>query len=47
MYQVEQGAVGEDELGFAARLDDPREAVDLIVKSVPEAVQRELKKKDK
>jgi hypothetical protein len=47
IYQVEQGAVGEDELGFAARLDDPREAVDLIVKSVPEAVQRELKKMDK
>jgi uncharacterized protein (TIGR00730 family) len=47
MYQVEQGAVGEDELGFAARLDDPQEAVDLIVQSVPDAVQWELKNKDK
>ena len=43
-FQVEKGAVGEDEIGFAARLNDPQKAVDLIVKSVPLSVQKALKK---
>lgn len=42
-FQVEQGAVGEDEIGFAARMNDPKKAVDLIVKSIPKSVSDKLK----
>jgi uncharacterized protein (TIGR00730 family) len=42
--QVEAGAVGKDEIGFALRVDDPEKAVKTILKSIPEEVRRKLKK---
>lgn len=41
-FQVEQGAVGKDEIGFALRLDSPKKAVKTILKSVPEEVIQKL-----
>jgi uncharacterized protein (TIGR00730 family) len=41
-YQVEQGAVGEDEIGFALRVDTPEKAVKNILKSIPEMVKKKL-----
>jgi uncharacterized protein (TIGR00730 family) len=45
-HQVEQGAVGKDEIGFALRLDSPEKAVKTILKSIPEEVLRELSLKN-
>jgi uncharacterized protein (TIGR00730 family) len=41
-HQVEQGAVGKDEIGFALRLNSPKKAVKTILKSVPEEVIQKL-----
>lgn len=41
-FQVEQGAVGKDEIGFALRLDSPKKAVKTILKSIPEEVIQKL-----
>jgi uncharacterized protein (TIGR00730 family) len=47
-HQVEQGAVGKDEIGFALRLDSPGKAVKTILKSIPDEVIQKLSvKKDK
>jgi uncharacterized protein (TIGR00730 family) len=43
-HQVKEGAVGEDEIGFALRLDSPEEAVEAILKSIPNEVRKMLKK---
>jgi len=40
--QVEQGAVGKDELGFAIRIDSPVKAVKTILDSIPEKVRKQL-----
>ena len=44
-HQVEQGAVGKDEIGFALTLDSPKKAVKTILKSIPEEVRDILGKK--
>ncbi len=41
-FQVEQGAFGKDEIGFALRLDSPKKAVKTILKSIPEEVIQKL-----
>ena len=41
-HQVENGAVGKDEIGFALRLDSPAKVVKTILKSIPEEVVHEL-----
>jgi predicted Rossmann-fold nucleotide-binding protein len=41
-HQVEQGAVGKDEIGFALRLNNPIKAVKTILKSIPEEVIQKL-----
>jgi uncharacterized protein (TIGR00730 family) len=46
-HQVEQGAVGKNEIGFALRLDSPKKAVKTILKSIPEEVIRKLSLKKK
>jgi uncharacterized protein (TIGR00730 family) len=43
-YQVEQGAVGIDEIGFALRVDTPEKAVKTILKSIPAEVMSKLAK---
>jgi uncharacterized protein (TIGR00730 family) len=43
--QVKAGAVAEEELGFAARVDKPADAVKLLLKSVPKEVRDLLVKK--
>jgi uncharacterized protein (TIGR00730 family) len=44
-HQVNEGAVGGDEIGFARRVDTSEEAVDAILKSIPEEVRQKLTKK--
>jgi uncharacterized protein (TIGR00730 family) len=46
-HQVELGAVGKDEIGFALRLDSPEKAVKTILKSIPEEVIKKLSVKKK
>jgi uncharacterized protein (TIGR00730 family) len=46
-HQVELGAVGKDEIGFALRLDSPEKAVKTILKSIPEDVIKKLSVKKK
>jgi len=41
-HQLKEGAVGEDEIGFARRLDTPDEAVKTILKSIPDSVRQKL-----
>jgi uncharacterized protein (TIGR00730 family) len=41
-YQVDQGAVGKDEVGFALRLDSPNKAVETILRSIPDEVRQTL-----
>lgn len=43
--QLKEGAVGEDEIGFARRLDTPEEAVKTILKNIPDAVRQKLSMK--
>jgi uncharacterized protein (TIGR00730 family) len=42
--QVEAGAVGKDEIGFALRVDTPEKAVKTILESIPEEVRLKLKR---
>lgn len=42
-HQVKENAVGEDEIGFARRIDKPAQAVELIMKSVPGEVTERLR----
>jgi uncharacterized protein (TIGR00730 family) len=44
-HQVEQGAVGRDEIGFALRVDTPEKAVKTILKSIPGEVRKKLVRK--
>jgi uncharacterized protein (TIGR00730 family) len=46
-HQVDLGAVGKDEIGFALRVDTPRKAVKTIMKSIPEEVKKNLNRKVK
>jgi predicted Rossmann-fold nucleotide-binding protein len=41
--QVEAGAVGKDEIGFALRVNSPEKAVKTILKSIPLEVRQKLK----
>ena len=41
-HQVKENAVGEDEIGFARRIDDPKKAVGLILKTIPGDVKERL-----
>jgi uncharacterized protein (TIGR00730 family) len=41
-HQVDQGAVGRDEIGFALRLDSPDKVVKTILKSIPAEVKQKL-----
>jgi uncharacterized protein (TIGR00730 family) len=41
-HQVEQGAVGKEEIGFALRLDSPEKMVKTILNSIPEEVRQKL-----
>jgi uncharacterized protein (TIGR00730 family) len=43
--QVAAGAVGEDEIGFAIRLNSPEKAVKTILKCISPDVRKKLKKK--
>lgn len=45
VHQVNAGAVAEEELGFAARVDKPAAAIKLILKSIPKEVRDLLAKK--
>jgi uncharacterized protein (TIGR00730 family) len=45
IHQVIEGAVGEEEVGFAYRVDKPEDAVKIIKKSIPVAVKSKLVKK--
>jgi uncharacterized protein (TIGR00730 family) len=42
IHQVRQGAISEKELGFARATDSPREAVELILASIPPSVRKSL-----
>jgi uncharacterized protein (TIGR00730 family) len=42
-FMMKQGVFAKDEIGFGYVTDSPREAVDLIVRSLPAAVKRCLK----
>jgi uncharacterized protein (TIGR00730 family) len=44
-HQVDQGAVGKDEIGFALRVDTPEKAVKTILRSIPDEVREKLNKK--
>jgi uncharacterized protein (TIGR00730 family) len=44
-YQIEQGAVGKDEIGFALRVDTPEKAVKTILKAIPDEIRKKLSKK--
>jgi hypothetical protein len=41
-FMMEQGVFAQDEIGFGRITDSPREAVDLIVRSLPEALRKRL-----
>lgn len=41
-HQLNEGAVGPDEIGFARRINTPGEAVKTILKSIPEDVRKKL-----
>jgi hypothetical protein len=41
-FMMEQGVFAKDEIGFGCVTDSPREAVDLIVRSLPAAVKARL-----
>ena len=40
--QVDEGAVGVDEIGFAFRTSSPEMAVNAILRSIPEEVKKKL-----
>jgi len=40
--QVTRGAVGREEIGFARRVDKPKEALAIILKSIPSSVRQML-----
>jgi len=42
IHQVEQGAVGKDEIGFALRLDSPQKMVKTLLECIPEDVRQKL-----
>ena len=42
-FMMRQGVFARDEIGFGRITDSPREAVDLIVRSLPGAVRRQLR----
>ena len=42
-YMMEQGVFAKDEIGFGRVTDSPKEAVDLIVRSLPDTVRSQLK----
>lgn len=42
-YMMEQGVFAKEELGFGRVTDSPKEAVDLIVRSLPDSVRSQLK----
>jgi hypothetical protein len=44
-HQVDFGAVGKDEIGFALRVDKPEKAVEIILESIPAEVRKILPKK--
>jgi uncharacterized protein (TIGR00730 family) len=44
-HQVEQGAVGKNEIGFALTMDSPRKVVKTILRSIPEEVREKIRKK--
>jgi hypothetical protein len=44
-HQVDFGAVGKDEIGFALRVDKPEKAVETILESIPAEVRKKLPKK--
>ncbi len=44
MHQVKEGTVGEEELGFARRVNTPDEAVRTILKSIPGEVKKKLRR---
>lgn len=41
-HQLNEGAVGVEELGFARRVNTPEEAIKTILKSIPESVRQKL-----
>jgi uncharacterized protein (TIGR00730 family) len=43
-YMIKQGVFARDEIGFGRITDSPREAVDLIIRSLPPAVKKSLKR---
>jgi uncharacterized protein (TIGR00730 family) len=45
--QVEQGAVGKNEIGFAIGIDSPAKVVKTILKSIPEEVKQKLSVQNK
>ena len=44
-YQINAGAVGMEEIGFARRVNTPREAVKTILKCTTEEIRQRLKNK--
>jgi predicted Rossmann-fold nucleotide-binding protein len=46
-YQVEMGAVGKDEIGFALRLDSPEIMVKTLLECIPDDVKQKLPVKQK
>ena len=46
-HQVEMGAVGKDEIGFALRLDSPEKMVKTLLECIPEDVRQKLPVKHK
>jgi uncharacterized protein (TIGR00730 family) len=42
-FMMKQGVFAQDEIGFGRITDSPEEAVDLIVRGLPEAVRKRLK----
>jgi predicted Rossmann-fold nucleotide-binding protein len=40
--QVTRGAIPREEIGFARRIDKPKDAIELILKSVPSSVRQLL-----
>lgn len=42
-HQLDEGAIGVDEIGFARRVNTPEEAIKTILKTIPEAVRQKLK----
>jgi len=42
-YMIREGVFGKDEIGFGRVTDSPREAVDLILRGLPDTVRSQLK----